>query len=108
MTALEALRKAQSAGLTLEAAPGGLKIRGPKKVGLALVPQLAPLAGEILRLLAPQNRGAEVAPSGPGALNPCAECGRDAPVAMLLDDGRRMCRPCLFPPAARSSRGRAA
>jgi hypothetical protein len=83
---LAVMSRARAAGLTLVAGPGGLSVRGPKGARDAFRSELAAAAREIIALLD----------------RLCADCGRDAPVAVLLDDGRRLCRLCLFPrPAGR-------
>ena len=95
MTALEAIHEAQRAGLTLEAVADGVRVKGPKGVRLALIPVLAPLASDILRLLTTGASRTDSALEGLEARPPCGECGRiDWIVTVLTDYGARFCPSC--------------
>lgn len=90
MTALEALRRADAAGLKVEGAQGGIKVRGPKQARAALLPVLAPVAGEILRLLM-STPSAPLLEDRP----PCDGCARtNWVVTVVMDDGVRLCPRC--------------
>lgn len=88
MTATEVLAQAQAAGLVLERAPGGLRIRGPKAARTALKPVLVPLASEILRLL-PRTK------EGEPSVSHCTECHRESWPFLVSVDGDRVCADCL-------------
>jgi hypothetical protein len=91
VTAQDAIQRAREAGLTLLPDPEGLRVRGPKSARAALLSVLAPLAGEILQLLAPDNRPPEAMTPG----EPCSECGGTAwRVALISVDGDRTCGAC--------------
>lgn len=79
-------RDVEAASVATEAA-GRAYVEGAAWEGFsAALGRWEALQGEAVRLLA----------------RVCHDCGREALVAVVLDDGRRMCRPCLFP----SPRGR--
>jgi hypothetical protein len=93
VTAAEAVVHARAAGLTLLPHPAGLRVRGPKQARAALLPMLAPMVGEILRLLAPENRAPEV--PALGEREPCDGCGRtDWVVTVVMEYGARLCPRC--------------
>ena len=96
MKALEALHLANEAGLTLESVPQGLKVRGPRQARAALLPILAPMAGEIANLLAASDliRGDESIALRE-ARDRCTGCGGKAwTVSVVMDDGGRVCPAC--------------
>lgn len=97
MTAAEAIDRAREAGVILVRGPGVVRVRGPKAARDALRPMLAPLAGEILRLLSPENRGSEGAPPTRkrASAERCDECGIDAWLSLVAVDGARTCIDCL-------------
>lgn len=121
MTGAEALLRAHAAGLTLTPDPAGLRVRGPKRIRAALLPLLSPVVGEILRLLAPENRRAEAsldrvssgalteaAPArGSGtSAEPCSECGQtDWRVSLVGSAGERTCAACASGATALRNRG---
>jgi hypothetical protein len=105
VTAREAIEQAEAAGLSLQRVAGGLKVSGPKSARTALRPILATLACDILRLLAPENRGAEADAVG-RAREPCNACGGATwIVCVIADDGARTCLDCLTGRTAFRARG---
>lgn len=87
MTAREAIDQARAAGLTLLRGRAGLRVRGPKPARLAMLPTLAPFAGEILVLLDVEG--------GPGDPRTCSGCGRSGFTVMVTTTcGDHFCRVC--------------
>jgi hypothetical protein len=111
VTAVEAIDRARAAGLTLQRASGGLKVKGPKAARTALRGVLEPLVSEILRLLPEHNSDAEEPGTGGSRVSavvvatPCDECGRDARLSLISDDGTRACVDCLTGRTAMRIRG---
>jgi len=87
MTAAEAIRRAHSAGLTLERSAKGFKVLGPKAARLALRPAFMSLSDEIVRLL----------PGPVSSADPrrCSDCGRSGFTLMMVTGcGDHLCRGC--------------
>jgi hypothetical protein len=106
MTAVEAMARARAAGLMLLPDPAGLRVRGPKEVRSALLPELAPFAGEILRLLAPGKNATVAGPTVTdwSSREPCNGCGRDNwIVSVVMEYGARLCPRCWTSGGARNA-----